>query len=38
MDKYKSYLPKTVEEKVELGELVDNNNNLRKEFKSLWPE
>ena len=30
MDKYKSYLPKTAEEKVVRGELVDNNNDLRK--------
>lgn len=30
MDNYKSYLPKTAEEKVVRGELVDNNNDLRK--------
>ena len=30
MDEYKKNLPKTVEKKVERGELVDNNNDLRK--------
>lgn len=30
MDNYKSYLPKTAEKKVVRGELVDNNNDLRK--------
>ena len=30
MDEYKRYLPKTVEEKVEQGEVIFNNNDLRK--------
>ncbi|MGD9623965.1 MAG: hypothetical protein AB7U51_04840 [Arcobacter sp.] len=30
MDEYKSHVPKIAEEKVERGELVDNNNDLRK--------
>ena len=32
MDNYKSYLPKTAEEKVERGEIVHNNSNLRKDL------
>ena len=30
MDEYKRYLPKTVKEKVEQGEVIFNNNDLRK--------
>lgn len=32
MDESKNYLPKTVEEKIERGEFVDNNNDLRKDL------
>ncbi len=32
MDENKSYLPKTVEEKIELGKVVYNNNDLRKDL------